>query len=100
MAALPPPPPVRDIIVTASKQDIPLSDYAGSVSILTLDRDQMAREGAQGTAAIVDRLPAMASTHLGPGRDKLFVRGVAEFQFQRIEPGDGRPISRRGPADL
>jgi outer membrane receptor protein involved in Fe transport len=70
-----------DIVVTASKQNIPLDRYAGSVDILTLDPDRNARSASRGTAAIVARLPILASTSLGPGRNKLFIRGVADSSF-------------------
>lgn len=83
---LPAPTAQPEIIVTASKQGIRLRDYAGTVSILTLDPDRLAREGAEGTAAIVDRLPVLASTNLGPGRNKLFVRGVADSSFNGSSP--------------
>ncbi|NNM77721.1 TonB-dependent receptor [Sphingomonas sp. ID1715] len=73
--------PQQDIIVTASKQGTPLDRYAGSVSVLALDPGKNAREASSGTAAVVARLPMVASTSLGPGRDKLFVRGIADSSF-------------------
>ena len=75
-----------DIIVTASKQKTRLRDYAGTVSILDLDADKLSRESAQGTASIVARLPMLASTNLGPGRNKIFVRGVADSSFNGSSP--------------
>jgi iron complex outermembrane recepter protein len=70
-----------EIVVTASKQNIPLRNYAGTVSILDLDANALASEAAQGTAAVVSRLPVLASTNLGPGRNKIFIRGVADSSF-------------------
>jgi outer membrane receptor protein involved in Fe transport len=70
-----------EVIVTASKQRTPLSDYPGTVSILNFDQSVMAIRGAQGTSEIVDQMPILASTHLGPGRNKLFIRGVADSSF-------------------
>lgn len=86
-APRPTPPPVvedvpqQEIVVTASKQRTPLDRYAGTVSVLELDPDKTAREASRGTAAIVSRLPMIGSTSLGPGRDKLFIRGVADSSF-------------------
>lgn len=70
-----------EIVVTASKQAIPLDRYAGSVDVVDLDPDRNARSASRGTAAILARLPMLASTSLGPGRDKLFIRGVADSSF-------------------
>ncbi len=78
-AVLPSPP--QEIIVTASKRDTSLADYAGSVSVLSLDDRFGGAPGLHGTAAIVQRLPALNSTSLGPGRNKLFIRGVADSSF-------------------
>lgn len=70
-----------EIIVTASKQGTPLDTYAGTASVLDLDPDKSAREAHRGTSAILARLPMLASTSLGPGRDKLFIRGIADSSF-------------------
>lgn len=78
-----PAPPVEtsEIIVTASKQRTPLRDYAGSAQILNLDSATLSARGALGTSEIVARMPILSSTHLGPGRNKLFIRGVADSSF-------------------
>ena len=39
------------------------------------------RFGAQGSEAVLDRLPMLASTSLGPGRNKIYIRGVADSSF-------------------
>ncbi len=77
---------LSEIVVTASKQQTLIRNYAGTVTILDLDPDKLARESAQGTAAIVARLPVLASTNLGPGRNKIFVRGVADSSFNGSSP--------------
>jgi outer membrane receptor protein involved in Fe transport len=84
----PPPPPAQmlpeqvhpDIIVTASKRPVPLADYPGPVSVLD-GEDPMLRDGLRGSEALVIRLPTVTSTHLGPGRNKLFLRGIADSSF-------------------
>ncbi len=70
--------------MTASKQRTPLKDYPGSVSILNFDRATLSARSAQGTSEIVGQLPILASTHLGPGRNKLFIRGIADSSFSGL----------------
>ena len=81
-----PPPAVTqpepiEIVVTASKQHNTLDTYPGTAMIVEFRPDWLARNGAEGTSAIAKILPALASTNLGPGRDKLFVRGIADSSF-------------------
>ncbi|MCW1430808.1 TonB-dependent receptor [Novosphingobium sp. JCM 18896] len=70
----------REIVVTGAKRDLPLSAYAGSVALIDGTAFSDA-DGALGTGAIVSRTSALSSTHLGPGREKLFVRGIADSSF-------------------
>jgi iron complex outermembrane receptor protein len=79
-----PPPAIaqpEEIVVTASKQNMLLDTYPGSVKVITLDRGWTADNAAGGTAAITQLLPTLSSTNLGPGRDKLFIRGMADSSF-------------------
>ncbi len=76
----PAPPPV-EIVVTASKRDAPLDDYPGVVSIMPIESRFGTGPGLHGSRAIMTELPVLNSTHLGPGRDKLFIRGVADSSF-------------------
>lgn len=80
-----PPPtvePVRDdIVVMASKQRSTLDRFPGSVKLIELDRSWVARHAADGSAALVDMLPMVGSTNLGPARNKLFIRGIADSSF-------------------
>ena len=75
----PEPEPPKDIIVTASKQNQSLADYSGSARIEIIGSPGLTAE--RGTAALVGRLPELSSTNLGPGRNKLFIRGVADSSF-------------------
>ena len=78
-AAEPAPPP-DEIVVTATKRDIPLGFYPGGVQIV--DGEALsAAESLRGTEAIEARIASVASTHLGPGRNKLFIRGIADSSF-------------------
>ena len=78
-STLPPPPPV-EIIVTATKRDIPIASYPGMVHVVEGDRISVAN-GRQGTDALGTTTTSVVSTHLGPGRNKLFIRGIADSSF-------------------
>ena len=78
-AALPTLEDATPIIVTASKQNIPFDRYPGSVSLVDLTGGLQAAGG--GMAALGQRLPALGSTNLGPGRNKFFIRGIADSSF-------------------
>ncbi|MES3100674.1 TonB-dependent receptor [Sphingomonas faeni] len=78
---IPAPPAIQgaDIVVTGSKRDVRLRDFAGQVALL--DGVDLALGGAGGTEAILARLASVSSTHLGAGRNKLFIRGIADSSF-------------------
>ncbi|MEL7728102.1 TonB-dependent receptor [Citromicrobium bathyomarinum] len=71
------PPPV--IVVTASKRDLPLKDLPAQVSMI--DGDELSLGGVGGTEKITQRLATVSSTYLGSGRNKLFIRGIADSSF-------------------
>lgn len=77
-AALPEPPP-QDIVVTASKRDTLFRRFAGQWS--RIDGNDLALTGARGTDGIEARTVGFSSTHLGAGRNKLFIRGIADSSF-------------------
>jgi len=72
-------PVVGEIVVTATKADLPHSHYAGVVT--QLDGDDVAFGGERGTDSILSRVATISSTHLGSGRNKLFIRGIADSSF-------------------
>ena len=72
--------PAEDIIITASKRDVPLADYAGGAQVIGGEALSLA-EAARGTDLIESRAASVTSTHLGPGRNKLFIRGIADSSF-------------------
>lgn len=76
----PPPPEPENIVVTATKRDIPLAAYAGGAQIIAGETLSLA-EAARGTNLIESRAASVTSTHLGPGRNKLFIRGIADSSF-------------------
>lgn len=78
----PAPEPVAEeaIVVTASKRDTLLADYPGAATIVS-GGDFALSQAGRGTDAIADRAAALTSTHLGPGRNKLFIHGIADSSF-------------------
>lgn len=79
VVAAPVPPPV-EIVVTGTKRDIPIAAYPGMVHIIDGDRISVAA-GRAGSDALESATPSIVSTHLGPGRNKLFIRGIADSSF-------------------
>ncbi|GGE14099.1 hypothetical protein GCM10011529_20650 [Polymorphobacter glacialis] len=67
------------IIVIASKRDVPLGTFQGGVTMLA--GQDLAFGGERGTDAVLSRLATVSSTHLGAGRNKLFIRGIADSSF-------------------
>lgn len=74
-------PPSASIIVTASKQRMTLANYPGSIHIIEPQDRWIARNASRGTAAFSELTPALSSTNLGRGRNKIYVRGIADSSF-------------------
>jgi len=74
-----PMPPPTEIVVTATKQGQALDSYPGTAHIESVGSLGVSEN--QGTGAFVARIPTLTSTNLGPGRNKLFVRGIADSSF-------------------
>ncbi len=72
-------PPSEPIIVQASKRGLTFDRYPGRVTILQGDELEMG--GAGGTEKIAQRIATVTTTHLGSGRNKLFIRGIADSSF-------------------
>lgn len=69
-----------DIIVTGSKTGTRFDRYAGTATMLAGSSFSLGEQGI-GSDTLVQRLPTFGSTHLGSGRNKLFIRGVADSSF-------------------
>ena len=69
----------EEVIVVASKRDTPSLRFAGQW--LRIDGGEFAPLGVAGTEAIEARSVGFSSTHLGAGRNKLFIRGIADSSF-------------------
>ena len=75
-----PPATEGEVVITAAMTGTYLSHYAGTASVVdgaTFSRAEQAR----GSDAVIERLPTLTSTHLGSGRNKLFIRGIADSSF-------------------
>jgi outer membrane receptor protein involved in Fe transport len=80
LAAAPGPAEEQAVLVIGARRPVTLSAYPGGVHILNGDDPELAF-APRGSEALVARLPGVASTHLGPGRNKLFIRGIADSSF-------------------
>lgn len=68
-----------EIVVTASKRDTTLREFAGQWSVI---RGQELEGWAPiGSEAIEARNVGFSSTHFGAGRNKLFIRGIGDSSF-------------------
>src|SRR5690606_7870131 len=77
--ASPPAAPAIEIVVVGSKRETPLAEYAGQVEVI--DGAELAFGGVGGTEQITPRTHTVRSTYLGSGRNKLFIRGIADSSF-------------------
>lgn len=88
--ATPPAPPVvrprepqqppAEIIVTATKRETALDRVPLAISIVTPELAG-ARAAASGTADIAGAVEGLSLTGLGPGRNRMFLRGIADSAF-------------------
>src|SRR5688572_20918116 len=67
------------IVVTASKRDTRLNRFPGQWS--RIGGEAFGPLGVAGSEAIEARSDGFSSTHLGAGRNKLFIRGIADSSF-------------------
>lgn len=68
-----------EVVVTASKRDTTRDHFAGQFARVA--GSDLEFGGAGGTEGLADRLTSVASTYLGAGRNKLFIRGIADSSF-------------------
>lgn len=74
-------PATPEIVVISSKRGVPLDRLAGSAIVVTLNVHDGALGQARTLGELGNRLPIVQTTALGPGRDKLFLRGIADSSF-------------------
>lgn len=70
---------IEAIIVTATKRGADPADLPVSVGVLT--NGDLSRLGATDTDSVLPMLGSVSSTHLGPGRNKLSIRGLSDSAF-------------------
>ncbi len=68
------------IVVTASKRDQALAELPMALSVVNLD-DSRRHDPASDTALIASEVEGLALTSMGPGRNRMFLRGVADSPF-------------------
>lgn len=67
------------IVITATKLDQRYDDLAAVARVI--GEGELGFGPERGTDSILTRLASVASTHLGSGRNKLFIRGIADSSF-------------------
>ncbi|QXQ05869.1 TonB-dependent receptor [Sphingosinicellaceae bacterium] len=67
------------IVVTATKRGFQFANFAGTAT--RLDGNDLSFGGEGGSDSVLGRLASISSTHLGDGRNKLFIRGIADSSF-------------------
>ena len=78
----PPPEFVSEqIVVTAAKQMQSLDSAPFAVSVVDLGDVNGQAHASQGSSWLADNVEGLALTGLGPGRNRMFVRGVADSPF-------------------
>lgn len=70
---------IEPIIITASKRDVIAARFGGQWT--KIDGKSLTGIGPVGTEEIGTRTVGLSSTHLGAGRNKLFIRGIADSSF-------------------
>jgi outer membrane receptor protein involved in Fe transport len=83
-AAAPPPVPPQnalpdEIVITATKRSVVADRLAAAVSVLKAE--QLTNSGTTDVTDTVGSIAGMSMTNLGPGRDKILLRGLSDGTF-------------------
>ncbi len=70
---------VAEVVVTATKRPVALDRLPAGVSAISGEQIEMT--GAVDVGRTVSQLAGVLSTNLGPGRDKLLIRGLSDGAF-------------------
>jgi outer membrane receptor protein involved in Fe transport len=70
---------VAELMVTATKRPAYLNSLPASVSVVS--REQIQTTGALNITDLADQVSGILATNLGPGRDKLILRGLSDGAF-------------------
>ena len=71
---------IADIVVTGRKRDERLNDVPISISVIRPDGDGTPA-ASRGVHDVLSSIEGAFATNLGPGRDRIFLRGVADSAF-------------------
>ncbi|MDB5419141.1 MAG: TonB-dependent receptor, partial [Phenylobacterium sp.] len=72
-------PLVAELLVTATKRPASANRLPASISVIS--RDQIELTGAADVVQTTGQLSGVLTTNLGPGRDKLILRGLSDGAF-------------------
>ena len=95
------PPAVEELVVTAEKRSEPL--IGSPFPISALSGSELARLGGDTFQEVASQMVSVAVTNLGPGRDKIFVRGLSDGSFTGVTQStvglylDEAPITYNAP---
>lgn len=70
---------LSDVIVTATKDDVALAE--APYALTAIDGQDLDGATRRDTADLATRMSGLTLTNLGPGRNKVFVRGLADGPF-------------------
>jgi len=73
-------PPVAEIVVTGVRTAAEIS-VAREQGLIALDGQFAIDAHNRGSDALAERVPGLGSTQLGPGRNRLFLRAIADTSF-------------------
>ncbi|CCA90897.1 TonB-dependent receptor (plasmid) [Novosphingobium sp. PP1Y] len=74
------PPPPQPIVVTTTKQPLELLSVPAAVSVVAL-ADEIHGIPTRASATVASQIEGLSLTSLGPGRNRMFLRGVADSAF-------------------
>ncbi|HSV02321.1 MAG TPA: TonB-dependent receptor [Phenylobacterium sp.] len=70
---------VAEVLVTATKRPAGVNRLPASISVIS--REQIALTGAADVGEAADQVSGVFTTNLGPGRDKVILRGLSDGAF-------------------
>ncbi|MBO0749070.1 MAG: TonB-dependent receptor, partial [Porphyrobacter sp.] len=75
-----PSPPISEIVVNATKREVELGDAPLAVAVVPVEGAQRYNPGND-TQHVAERIEGLSLTGQGPGRNRMFLRGVADSPF-------------------
>ena len=71
----------EEIVIRGAKRDVALSSYPGSAIVLLPQEGTWRPRGSSGQDYLLRQTPILQATELGSGRNKIFIRGIADSSF-------------------